>query len=42
MNRGKYTNYPYCGKEMKLVSIDEYDTLSWSPQGNQGKVLRSV
>jgi len=24
---------PYCNKEMKPGSIDVYDTLSWSPEG---------
>ncbi|WP_313133798.1 PF20097 family protein [Anaerocolumna sp.] len=28
---------PYCNKEMKLGSIDVYDTLSWSPEGERRK-----
>lgn len=30
---------PYCGKEMKLGSIDVYDTLSWSPYGESRRGL---
>lgn len=28
---------PYCSKEMKLGSIDVYDTLSWTPKGESRK-----
>jgi hypothetical protein len=28
---------PYCKKQMKLGTIDVYDTLSWSPEGEDRK-----
>jgi len=28
---------PYCKKQMKVGSIDVYDTLSWSPEGELRK-----
>lgn len=35
--RRKQMQCPYCNREMKLGTIDVYDTLSWSPEGEARK-----